>query len=502
LSRDRRSFHHIILAGAIYLVSMVLMIAFGDGWRWYHLIHGSWTISFLALMYLIIRSGWMSGLSDRGRLIGAAAVALISLCLHLAFLLREPSLSQDILLLVRRGNMMLDGQFPYRDFQPNKPPLYIWMVGLISILFGPHQITFRIVFSAFDALIPAVMMLMSRDLKVHAGWGKITDWLSLPTFGLESGAFMYALCPIPLLEVGLAGHFDPSVVLVTLLSFWALTKRNVPTAGLLLGAGLSLKVYPIFIFPVMFLSIRSWADRAKFLLAFLIVPVVSSAPILLVHPEGIIGYFEYQTVSWYSGVGIRSIFEWMLGSLGLPEFIGFFMMSSLLIGGCAYIYLKGALGGLSRRDLDFISFFAAGFAFFLIHYSFIIMISLAARDFGGSVWKDISNLTTGIVLIIISYLELSLFVLIYIKWRHEKTGWGRIGIRKLLSSHIPLERTPLMISAVILLLLLASAQFHPWYLLWIIPFLSLSPPQWSWSLLLLFSLYQSSVYKPVDVGHF
>jgi hypothetical protein len=489
---DRRFMPHLILAGTAYAIFLVSMVAFGYSWRAFQVIHGAWYASFMLLTYFAFRSGLLRRLERVQGCKLALFLFAIVLMMHLPFFLNDPALSQDILRLEDRGRWMMDGQFPYRDFQPNKPPLYIWMVGLISLPFGPDQFVFRVVFSIMNASIPALMVLIGRDIdgRTRSRWPYSGAGMG---FGFFAGAFVYAFCPVTILEVGLAGHFDPSVVILTLLAFWALAKDRFFTSGLLLGAGLSLKVYPLFALPIFFLSVPRWKDRIMFLVSFAIVPVASALPVLLVHPAGMIDYFRYQTVEWYSGVGIMSIIEYVLNRLDLPTSLGFVTMSGLLLVGGVYLFIRGTYERFTRRDVDFIFVIAALFAIYLVHFTFVILLTYTT---GASGWA------VGAIIMAIAIAELGIFIVVYMRWPPGRIEWGKVSLSSLIEMRIPLDRVPVLTSAVILLLLLVSAQFHPWYLLWIIPFLSWTSTFWSVPLLVLFGMVQSHAYYPVDVGRF
>ena len=480
------------ISAGFYLLFLFLMVAFGDSWRAYHLIHGAWYASFIALSYTAIRSGIFQRLTDSKGRWAFLFLFIAALALHIIFFVRDPALSQDILRLEERGRRLLDGQFPYRDFQPNKPPLYIWMVGTVSAIFGPYQLAFRAVFSVLNALIPVVMLSIGRMVGSPPD-ARLGGRSVLPGVGFTAGALLYALCPIPILEAGLAGHFDPAVVLVTLLSFRALLKGNSLLSGILLGAGMSLKIYPLFIAPIFLLSIKGLAGRGRFLLGACLVPILSSLPVVIVDPGAILGYFEYQTVGWYSGTGLRSMIEYVLSKAGLPVSFGFLIMTSLLLVGGLYIYSRGITGAIRRRDLDFVFALSSVFSIYLIHFTFVVILS---RTYTAPGWL------LAAVLISIPIAQFFAGLFIYTRWPASRGGKWSWDIRKLIGARIPMDMVPILSSSILILLLLASAQFHPWYLLWIIPFLAGCPPFWTWSMLLLFALYQSNVYLPLDVGGF
>jgi hypothetical protein len=73
-------------------------------------------------------------------------------------------------------------------------------------------------------------------------------------------------------------------------------------------------------------------------------------------------------------------------------------------------------------------------------------------------------------------------------------------VRSLLSGTIRKADVPFLISCVLLLVILTSAQFHPWYLSWVLPFaLASGVSRWSWTVLLFFASLQSNSYPPWEL---
>jgi hypothetical protein len=49
---------------------------------------------------------------------------------------------------------------------------------------------------------------------------------------------------------------------------------------------------------------------------------------------------------------------------------------------------------------------------------------------------------------------------------------------------------------------MTSSQFHPWYLLWILPFIFTARKEWMWIVLLLFGAVHMINYAPVNLQGF
>ncbi|MGA1820960.1 MAG: glycosyltransferase 87 family protein [Thermoplasmatota archaeon] len=480
----------------IYMLSYVFMAAGGDSWLRFQSANAVWYISFAAAVFFFARSSYPGKLMSLGPLRSSLLLFGIALFLQLTFLLREPALSQDIMWLHMRGENMIDGKFPYQDFPVNKPPLYIWMVGLISVVFGPTEASFRIIFVLVNSAIPVVMLGIYRAGMDSGYLNRVTDGSSdggLPPIGWGIGALAYSLWPVGILESGLAGHFDPVVVISVLLSYLFLIRGKPIISGLFLGAGFSLKLYPIFLLPVFLLGFRKWKDRGILLAGFVSVFLISSLPILIRDPVLLLDYFVYQTAGWYSGLSVRFLMELILDIAGFPTSAAAVILNLALAAGALYLYYRGATGKIKRKDLSLIA----------VLTSLLIIIMLI---YGISIIKagshSIYEWTSGMFSLGRSILFIGLSVYLFVSFDSEG---GENGIQegtKMLKRHIPVILIPTVSASVLILLLICSPQFHPWYLLWIFPFALASDPPLTWISVFLFGFLQTSAYPPWEVGGF
>ncbi|MBN1539278.1 MAG: DUF2029 domain-containing protein [Candidatus Thermoplasmatota archaeon] len=479
-----------------YVILLVLTSVMVSDWSNFKIVLMAWFLSFLGLIYLMVRSPLIEKLKDLDPLWMMVLLFSVTLLLHLPFLLNEHSMSQDILRMERRGELLLDGRFPYRDFEVNKPPLYIWMIGLLSFPLGADQLIFRIAFSVASSIIPPLMLF------IHRASGNSSPGLENVPFGIRAHGFSwmtaalaYSLCPIPLIETGLGGHFDPVVVLATVGAFLFLVKRKPALSGLLLGTGFALKLYPAFLAPVFFLSFERWRDRMKFAGFFFLVPVLASLPILITDPSLMSEYLKYQFVNWYTGFSIRYLLEFVTSAVHLPEGLAYYTLTAILLAGLAYLLLRGLVGKLKRIDTSF------QFSLLLILSFMGASLSSAFFFRGAETAKDTAS---AIASLLFTTLMIGASVYVFLHWKPAgKPAFGGLSIPSIFTRSIDMRWVPLLSSCILLLVVLTSAQFHPWYIAWILPFsLASGNIYWSWSTLLLFSSLQYNYYPPWEIGGF
>ncbi len=485
-ARDR----FLILSFLIFISALIAMSLFGRSWLLFRLIHSIWYLSYVATLFLFVGSGFSKKLWSLGALKVSILFFLIALILHIPFLLQEPLLSQDIMRMSIRGESILDGSVPYRDFDVNKPPLYIWMVGAISYLFGPTDASFRLIFSIINSTIPVLLLWIGRCAPERA-----KRYASrLPEITWNAAAAAYMLWPVALLEVGLAGHFDPIVVVLSLIGFGMFLRDRYVLSGVFLGAGMALKIYPLFIVPAIVLAIERWPDRFKHLGAFLAVPMIASIPILMVDPSLIFDYLIQQTGGWGSAMSIRYLLDVALAFLGVSPLVPFLLMSLMMLTGGVYLNMRGLRDLIVVTDSLPAMLLAGVTALITMGFSFLILKAGA---------EGVGEWILGTISLFVSLLFLILSFVIFLRFRGKMyPPWRIFEIKDIFRRHTPTAHLPLIISGVLLLLLLTSPQFHPWYLLWVMPFALTAHPSWSWFLITLFGVLQVNAYPPWELSSF
>lgn len=483
---------YIIVLSVLYLASLAAMAIWGRSWGAYKGLFGLWFIIYICLLYHLASSEILSRMEKIDPKWIILGFFLISLLLYLPFLLEEPGLSQDILRLERRGELIMDGRFPYRDFDVNKPPLYIWMVGAISLPFGPDQIAFRIVFVIASSFVPVVMYFIHRSSGGNLDLEENTNDRKYQGMNWLFAAVGYMLCPIVLLEIGSGGHFDPVVVLCTVLSFLFLIKKRSLISGIALGTGFALKLYPMFIAPIFFLSYTRWRDRLLFTAGFFIPTLLSVIPLLIVDPSLVIEYMDYQFYGWTTGISLRGSLEGMLDTIGLPTDIAYYILTGVLFFSIVFFSIKGFTRKIGRYTTLWIFILLASFSLMGVLLSTAYM-----KEYEGSSVDTFLGFTG----ILLSIMASSIGLYLFLSWI-PKPFWSprRVTLKGLFTMNIGIEMVPFLSTCVLMVLILTSAQFHPWYITWILPFLLTSgDSNLTWSLLLILSTFQINGYLPWDI---
>lgn len=480
---SRREFFHLVFF--LFLISLVITFTFSDRWGFYQFSAGLNFLFYLLMVASAIRSGFIGDLFSKGSGWSLFVIFAVPLTLQLFLLWQAPSFSQDIHRLVFRGEAFSDGLLPYEEFEVNKPPMYIWLVGAISTLLGPSQMTFRAVFIVFNSLIPPLLYLIGNER------GKLDNGSKRKEMVYSTAAFAYCLWPVGMMESGIAGHFDPVVVVVVLLSFLALKRNQYLLSGLFLGAGFALKMYPALLAPFFLLSIPRWKERIYLAAGFAAAPVISSIPFIVRDPSQILGYIFYQSSDWGVSLSLRFVIDQVLSSAGASTSITF-PISILFLGLGMLLMILVAAGKFKSIVIEktllilflFLSCIAAG-------YFCLILFSGPAG--GLRIVLGISVLILFLISAAIASVNLSSRDYETTEREKEKSSIGLL---------ISADDMPKYCALALLLLLLVSAQFHPWYLLWAAPFALVSSPRIGWTFLILSGPLHYLVYPPWDMGSF
>lgn len=461
----------LILISVLYLFTFFLSAYFSNRWGYYQFFFSINFILYLGLVLSLSRSEITADLlKKRWSLI---PLFLIPFILQLFLLMFEPSFSQDIMRLQFRGEALMDGLVPYEEFEINKPPLYIWMVSLISHILGPDQLSFRLVFIIFNSLIPPIMWSI----------GKLRT-SPIPGIGWGLGAAAYALWPVALIETGIAGHFDPVVATLVLLSFLFLSKSSNLISGIFLGAGFALKMFPIILTPFFFFTIKKWKGRSMFFLGFFIVPVLSALPFIIRDPSGIVGYLIYQSSGWGSSNSFQYILDLLFKEMGLMEGFSFLLATLLLIIGTILLISRG-MGKhthIIMITLSILSIIPLGY--------FLSILLIGSKG---------PSLIIGIIPITLTISSMTICILIWTR-KKENNIPNFFRIKEIMSWSMDSKNLTNLSALALILLLLTSAQFHPWYLIWIAPFAIAASPRIGWTFLIMSGPLHFNSYPPWDMG--
>jgi len=379
---------------------------------------------------------------------------LLSIILRLLFLPQKPLLSTDLEnAYVARSQYMLNGMVPYRDFGVNKPPLFSYMLYYMGLFFGAGQVQFRIFFVIIDALIPVVIYFIGKSI-----WNKKVGLIA---------SLSYVFCPIALVEIGYSGHYDSIPTLFVLLSILFLWKKKPFKSSISLGIASALKIYSVILLPFYLVRLKTWEERRNYLITYLIPVLLSVIPILILYPRGLLDYLNYQTVEWepwgmISGSLVKlsgqSIFGLKITMLVL------FVFAVIIL---AMLYLTWI-----KKKQPFETWFT------VIILSLILSLVLLVL-YGFSSYLNL------ILLSIIFFISLILIILVY------------SPIKKFLMNKIHSGKQDLLIVSLfaIMFLIIGSPQFHPWYLIWMLPFVFLiQSKEIKWFFLTLFIYLAMSEY--------
>ena len=165
-------------------------------------------------------------------------VTLVALAFRWVILLQDQDITGDLETTVERSVHMMNGLLPYLDFSGGtKPPAYQYMLYLMGVTVGPDPLRFRALFSMADALVAGIVYLACRT---RYGTGH-----SLAM------AMVYAMCPVAIVTVGLAGRYDGVVNIFLIAALWTLLGKRYDSSAILLGMGCCLKIYPAAVLPFM-----------------------------------------------------------------------------------------------------------------------------------------------------------------------------------------------------------------------------------------------------------
>jgi hypothetical protein len=262
--------------------------------------------------------------------------------------------------------------------------------------------------------------------------------------------------------------------------------------GLFLGLGFSLKLYPMFIAPLFFLAFKEWKHRTVLFIGFFTVPVVASLPVLLVDPALVPVYLKYQFLNWYTGYSLRYALEWLFGMVSFPLKAAYYIVTAALGLWTVYYILRGLFGRPGRLDAA-----PLVLSMFVLVAMGVGLSSIFLSAGAGPAWEWALGATGLLLSIVFPAVGLLMFSLGTDRARPFFPG---LRIRRLLTNTIDRKDVPFLTSCILLLVILTSAQFHPWYLSWVLPFAFASGvPQWGWTTVMFFSTLQSNSYPPWEL---
>lgn len=376
---------------------------------------------------------------------------VLSIVLRFVFLPQKPVLSTDLeQAYIVRSKYMLNGLVPYRDFAVNKPPLFAYMLHFMGLFFGAGQIQFRIFFVIIDALVAVVIYRIGLNI-----WDKKAGLVA---------SLAYVFCPIALVEIGFSGHYDSIPTLFVLLSILFLLNKKPLRSSLCLGIATALKIYSIILVPFYIIWLVNWKDRRNYLIVYLIPLILSIIPILILYPPGLLEYFTYQTLEWkpwgiISGPLVKIFGDSIFGLQVSMIVLGVFLAVIL-----AMLYLSWIK---KKQPLE------TWFTIIILSLIFTLFILVL---YGFSSYINIVKL----ILYIMVIFCIILVSLLYLPIKQFLMK----NIHKIQNKNEDLLILSLFAT---MFVIIGSPQFHPWYLIWMLPYLLLiKTKEIKWFFLILF----------------
>jgi hypothetical protein len=413
----------------LYASMLLCTVAFGH----YMVFYALMLASFLHMAAYLSGYGFIPRLlrlSLTGKL---AFIFLLALGLRSLMLLQDQVITNDIQWYVYRSEWMARGLVPYEDFPVNKPPLYAFMLYLMGEALGRGELQFRAFFVVVDAVV-AVMVMKLALLKGREDFA----------FG---AGFLYAVCPLPLISVGIGGHYEPVVMAFVLGSVILLLQKRTGFSAFNLGVGFALKIFPVVLAPFMITREKAWSRRLLYLVIFSLPLALSFGPMLMWSPGAFTQYLVEQGTSWPAKKSYAYCLEVLTGSGTLAGVKYSLIFSAAFLGALAVMWLQHV------RD----RFSPSGWLFFIVvayvvYYGLFITASIRFHrdDMGlADPWPVMG-------LFAAAYFPIALWLTVRYRSRLDV----RPGAR---------DRFVMVLVFALILLLFSSSQYNPWYILWTVP---------------------------------
>ena len=319
---------------------------------------------------------------------------------------------------------VLSGLLPYRNFRFEYPPLALVPMTL------PHLVP-GIDLSDYVWLLAAEGALVATSIGATLAWLGRRSWSLAAT---QQVLGMYALVVLALAPL-LAWRFDPSVALIAVLGFVAAMRRRHGTAGVLLGLGTLMKIFPVALVAVLALWLLAGRDQraaARLVGSFVLTVVVVMVPLLLTAGPAGLSFLDYQQAR---GLQIES----------LP---GGIVLLAHLVSGI----------GVS------------------VHFAF------GAYEVGSSLDAPLLALQEPVMVAVLG----GVLVLCALRFREEHAALGAVRPQSIIG----------YVTAMLLALMVTDKVLSPQYLLWLLPFGPLlRPPQ---AFLMVAACALTTVVYPLD----
>ncbi len=398
-----------------------------------------WIAFYIVLIAMLIRRERIIEkplIHNKMHLVGIGALAII---IRLIFVGMTHHISLDALWYADFGTFMHMGVIPYTGFYFPYPPVFAYFIYIITSIFQ-GALGFRLF-----AIVMDIAVLVSIWKIVHQEVGP--KWAS-------TAVMAYAFLPISVIESGWNGHFEPLVSFLLLISMWFLINQKYSISGIFLGLSIATKIYPIVIFPILFVYIKGWKDRLWFTFSVGLSVALTFIPILL------LSWTANSGAPSQSGGSTLGFIESMFGFLFTIS-----LFSAIITAGFAIVLIFGVIHILRlinsndpeiNQKIYYIITIALGVIIVIMGVvsAFFPLLPISSQVF----WRfpiDV-GLARGIMTI-----GIGLFI-IFNAHRNQKID---------LEKHVSLNSLLALVGATALLFIAMARQFfYGWYLLWSIPF--------------------------------
>ena len=245
-----------------------------------------------------------------GGILGAA------LLFRLLLLPTAPTLSTDIYRYLWDGRLAVAGVSPYRH-PPNAPEVAAFRDEVVyphlnhvdwHTIYPPGG---QLVFAALAGLRPSSvigmkLVILAADLLTI---GLLLGWLG--ALGRPAAwVLVYAWHPLVVVELVGSGHLDAFALVTTVGALWAAARGRLVAAGLLVGVGALVKLYPLLLLPAI------WGRRRARVLAAGLGVVAAGYVLYWREGAAVLGSLgRYVAAEEFNGT-LRAILELGLAPLG------------------------------------------------------------------------------------------------------------------------------------------------------------------------------------------
>ncbi|WP_455392345.1 glycosyltransferase 87 family protein, partial [[Eubacterium] cellulosolvens] len=425
---------NITLMARLTVLIYVAMLIYIAGIGYYLIPYIIFLFTFLVLILNFSNLRFFKFISPNPLVQKVVLIFIVALVLRFILLFQEQVITRDIEMYAQRTEWLLAGKIPYQDFHVNKPPMYAYLLQFLGLSFGPDVIMFRAFFSIIDAFVAVLILYLCKC--------KYDD-----DFSFKAG-FAYAICPVPIVMIGLSGHYEPVVMVFVILALIFLYKSRYYLSSFFLGLGFALKFFPLVLLPFFVWKIKTWPRRIKYVILFVIPIILTFIPMLIVSPENFLHYLFHQGYSWPAK---KSLAFSVITISGVESIFGLkisFLFTVLFLGIIACMFF---IWVLKRFKATF--WFKVIILCYGIHYGLFITASIKFFQ------ADLGLVDPVPIMATFAIIYFPVMYLVFDKYQY------------LLEIDAEISDEMFILSAFALIFMVfGSSQNNPWYILWFLPF--------------------------------